>query len=243
MGPGPRQSLARAGWALAAALGCAGAWGLVALDDAAPLAHADDSTSKKIWMLELEHAKPKRIRIGIEPNVQSYLYLPFTLTNPDDKDHSFFLEVWAESDKGKTYRPVASQVVLAKVRHRLGVKPFERLWSQEDFTTAHDDQPLPPDPPLQIKLPTIPGGEAVQCVVVFTGPDPEMDKMTIRFRGLTNDVHVVKTDDPHERILKERVLALEYRRQGDEFFWHEDPIDFVERRWETQETLIKTDLD
>src|SRR5438876_1016338 len=73
-------------------------------------ARGDDNTSKKLWQLKFEAAMPKRVTLGKEPNIENYWYLPFTLENEDDQDHSFFLEITAVSDKGPNlahYRSIA----------------------------------------------------------------------------------------------------------------------------------------
>lgn len=203
----------------------------------------DDSTSKKVWLLELKPGRARRVLVGREPNGQRYWYLPFTLTNKESTAHSFFLEIWSESDKGRQFRSIDESVVVAKARKRLGLDPGQRLWSQPDFTTAHAEQPLPPTFPTELRLPRIGGGETVQCIAVFHGPDAEMDKMVVKVRGLTNDVEVKRTDNAHERVLRQRVLVLHYRRPGDEFYAQEDPIEFLGRTWEVLEERVKTDLD
>lgn len=210
---------------------------------AEPARADDDSTSKKVWMLKFEHDHPERISIGHEPEIQNFWYLTFTLTNEDPTPHQFFLEIWAESDKGVVQRSIVQPNVLARVRSRLGLRPFDRLWSKRELTTAHPEQPMPPELPTEIRLPTIPARESVRCVAIFEGYPPEMDAMRIMVRGLTNDVIVKKTGRPHERVLGQRVLVLEYRRPGDEFYAQEDPVEFVRRRWEILEDTVKTDLE
>jgi hypothetical protein len=185
---------------------------------------------------------PRRVTLGREPFLENYWYLPFTLKNPDEKDHSFFLDITAVSDKGREYRSLGDPLVKEQARKRLGVRKDERLWSQEDFTTNHE----PTDPsapfPKKIDLPVIKAGETVKCVALFRGFDREMDRLTITVRGLTNDV-IAKKTGPHERKLSERVLKLHYSRPGDEYYTNEDPIEFVGREWVTVERTVKTDLE
>lgn len=206
-------------------------------------ARADDSTSKTIWTLDIKWDHPKRIKLGHEPNVQRFWYLPFTLTNPDSQAHSFFLEVTAVSDKNVKYRSLHDPAVLAKVRRRMGLKPLDRLWSQHELTTAHTREDLPPSQPIELMMPQIPANETVQCVVIFSGPSREMDNLEVRFRGLTNDINIRKTDSPNERILETRELVLAYSRTGDEFYAQQDPIVFKGRHWEIVSETVKTDLD
>ncbi len=216
---------------------------------------ADDySTSKKIWILKLEHGRPERVTLGKEPNLENFWYLPFTLTNEDAEPHSFFLDVTAVSDKDHHYNDLSQPQVKEKVRRRLGLKPTDRLWARDDLTMpagkpADYGSPLPQ--PLELSLPAIQAGETIQCVAIFHGFDPEMDSLAITVKGLTNDVEVLKTRDdetkaelpPHERRVRERVLVLRYERPGDEYYRTIDPIEFVGREWVTVERVIKTDLE
>jgi hypothetical protein len=230
-----RGKFALAGLAAAAALAA------VSLPLAAP-ARGDDYASKKIWQLEFEYGMPKRITLGLEPNIENYWYLPFTLKNPDEQDHSFFLEISAVSDKNYTYRNIAQAQVRERVRRRLGIRPGEKFWTAEDVTTAHEPTDVNAPFPRSLDLPVIKAGETVKCAAIFNGWDREMDRLTITIRGLTNDVIVTKTA-PHERKLSERVLQLMYERPGDEYYRSEDPVEFVGRQWTTIERTIKTDLE
>lgn len=208
-------------------------------------ARGDDNTSKKLWQLKFEAGKPKRVPLGKEPNIENYWYLPFTLENEDAEDHSFFLEITAISDKGPNfahYRSIAHPLVKDIVRRKLGIRPDGRLWSQEDFTTAHEPTDVNAPFPRQLDLPVIKGKDKVQCVAIFNGLDREADWVTVSIRGLTNDV-IVKKTAPHERKVSERVFQLKYERPGDEYYRNEDSIDYVSHEWVIVERTIKTDLE
>lgn len=129
------------------------------------------------------------------------------------------------------------------VRKRLGVRAGDRLLAVDDLTTNHDDQDVKATGRRELKLPILKAGETVRCVAIFRGPDPEADRLSVTFRGLTNDVIAQKTDKPNERKLSERALVLTYERPGDEYFRTQDSITYVGRQWVTLERTIKTDLE
>jgi hypothetical protein len=210
---------------------------------AAALATADDSTSKKIFQLKMEPDRIRRAVLGHEPEVENYFYLPFKLTNEDQEDHSFFLEVFGNSDKGVEYRNLEHPLVKEIVRKKIGVREGGRLWSAADLTTNHEPTDVGAPFPRRLELPVIKAGETVQCVAIFKGPDVEADKITITFRGLSNDVVGQKTGKPNERKLTERVLVLTYECPGDEYYRQQRSIDYVGREWKTLERVIKSDLD
>ncbi|HVY61872.1 MAG TPA: hypothetical protein VHF22_09475 [Planctomycetota bacterium] len=210
---------------------------------AAAFATADDSTSKKIWMLKMEPDRIRRAVLGREPEIENYFYLPFKLTNEDQEDHSFFLEVYAESDKGVEYRNLEHPQVKEIARKKIGVRADARFWGAADLTTNHEPTDVNAPFPRKLDLPVIKAGETVQCVAIFKGPDVEADKITVTFRGLSNDVLATKTGKPNERKLTERVLVLTYACPGDEYYRGERSISYVGREWKTVERVVKTDLD
>jgi hypothetical protein len=199
--------------------------------------------SKKIWTLDFEAQRPRRLTLGREPDLETYWVVPFTLTNKDADDHAFFLEVSAKDDKKNEYRNVAQDQVKDVVRRKLGVRKTGVLWTAEDYTVQHEPIEVPPTFPHDMKLPVIKAGESVRCVAIFRGPNVEADRLTVTFRGLTSDVVAAKTDKPNERKVTERALVLDYERPGDEFHRSSDAIEYVGRQWVVLERLVKTDLE
>lgn len=210
---------------------------------ATALAVADDSTSKKVWQLKMEPDRVRTCTIGIEPDIERYWYITFTLTNEDQEDHSFFLEVSADSDKKHSYRNLSNPIVLAKVRKRLGFREGDKLWDAADLTTNHAETDVGAAFPRSLDLPVIKAGEKARCVAIFKGPDDEADRITVSFRGLSNDVQSIKTGTPNERKLIERVFQLSYERPGDEYYRTDDAIEYVGHGWVTVERVVKSDLD
>lgn len=210
---------------------------------ATALAVADDSTSKKVWQLQIETERVRTAALGRGPEIERYWYVPFTLTNEDAEDHSVFLEVSAESDKKREYRNLAHPQVKEIARKRLGIRADGRLLDAHDLTTNHEETDTAAPFPRKLDLPVIKAGEKVRCVAIFKGPDEEADKLVVSFRGLSNDVQALKTGTPNERKLVERIYQLEYSRPGDEYYRTDDAFELVEKRWATLERVVKSDLD
>ena len=59
--------------------------------------------------------------------------------------------------------------------------------------------------------------------------------------GLSNDLQIEAPED-HTRVVKTKILELEYERPGDEFFAVGDALKFLSRKWREVSTKIKTDL-
>jgi hypothetical protein len=128
------------------------------------------------------------------------------------------------------------------VRRKLGVRKDERLWTAEDLTVQHEPADVTAGFPRKLDLPVIKAGETVRCVAIFRGPDPQADKITVTFNGLTNDV-ISEKIGPNERKVIERALVLSYERPGDEYYRTQDSIEYVGRQWVTLERIVKSDLD
>lgn len=110
---------------------------------------------------------------------------------------------------------------------------------------------LPEGPPkgvAKISLPVIQPKQKLKCVAILGPFHPEMDRLVIKIRGLTNwsllegDGYVAPKGKPHQRMIKEAVLELHYSRPGDEFAHTTDPIKFVRRKWTDVKRVLKSDL-
>lgn len=242
-GTGPRAGLGKEVRDTVSRRAAVSLFALALLVVPAALCVADDFASKKLYQLKFEQDRVHRVTLGREPEIETYWFLPFTLTNEDAEDHSFFLDVSATSDKNVTYRNLEHAQVKELARRRLGVRKDGRLWSAADLTTGHEPTDIGAPFPRKLDLPVIKAGESVRCVAIFRGPDPEADRITVTVRGLSNDVVIATTDKPNERKLVERALELSYERPGDEFYRSSDAIEYLGRQWVTLERVVKTDLD
>jgi hypothetical protein len=214
--------------------------------------------NEQVWVLEFTPGTLGRIQLKDDTgDVENYWMLPYTLKNNDEHAHEFFIDITATSDKGNQEHRYHDQWipdVYEESRKILGVREGQQLLSQRELcmpppgtenalpqvrdratrTTAH------------IALPTIQPGETLRCVALFNAFDPEMDRLTIKVRGLTNSsllTHDAYTaPEPNRRVITEAVLQLHYRRPGDEFVHGQDPIEFVGRRWTDETRTVRSDL-
>ncbi len=146
--------------------------------------------------------------------------------------------------------------VYEEIRRVLGLREQDQLLSQRELSLppgeARNELPKPEDrrttATAKIALQTIQPGETLRCVAIMGPIDPEMDKLVVHVRGLTNssllehDDYVAPDGEPHRRVIKEAVLTLHYGRPGDEFVHGQDPIKFEGRRWMDVKRVIASDL-
>jgi hypothetical protein len=220
----------------------------------------DHAAKDGVWFLEFKEGRIGRVQIKDDTgDIENFWFLPYTLTNGDQHPHDIFIDITAVSDKGNRehrYHDMFIEDVYAEVRRMLGVKESEQLLSQRELCShkpGQDNvQPKVTDPKTSetavLSLPTIAAGETLKCVAIFQKFDPEMDRLTIKIRGLTNtslntnDAYVAPEGQPHRRVVTEAVLTLGYRRPGDEMAHGQDPIEFVGRRWVDETKTIASDL-
>lgn len=216
--------------------------------------------NERIWVLDFQQGPIGRVQIKDDTgDVENYWFLPYTLTNHDDNAHEFFIDVTATSDKGNQlhrYHDSWIPDVYDEVSRILGVREGQQLLSQRELCMPKPgDQNVLPQisdqrtkDTARIALPVIQPKETLRCVAMFETFDPEMDRLTIKVRGLTNssiishDDYVAPDNQPHRRVITEAVLQLHYRRPGDEFAHGQDPLEFVGRRWTDETRTIKSDL-
>jgi hypothetical protein len=216
--------------------------------------------NERVWVLEFQQGNLGRIQIKDDTgDTENYWFLPYTLKNKDEHPHEFFIDVTATSDKGNQeyrYHDMWIPDVFDEAAKILGVREGHPLLSQRELCMPPAGQqntmPQISNPQVnesaKIALPTIQPGETLRCVALFQKIDPEMDRLTIKVRGLTSssllthDAYVIPDSQPNRRIVNEAVLLLDYRRPGDEFAHGQDPIEFIGRHWADETRTIKSDL-
>lgn len=216
--------------------------------------------NERIWVLDFKPGPLGRVQIKDDTgDIENYFFLPYTLTNNDDNAHEFFIDITGLSDKGNQehrYHDLWIPDVYDEVTRILGVREGQQLLSQRELCMprAGEANVLPKiadnrtKETARIALPVIQPKETLRCVAMFDRIDPEMDRLTLKVRGLTNssllshDDYVAPDNQPHRRVITEAVLTLLYRRPGDEFAHGQDPIEFVGRRWTDETRTIRSDL-
>jgi len=214
----------------------------------------------RVWVLDFQQGDLGRLQIKDDTgDTETYWYLPYTLTNRDEKPRNFFIEITAGSDRGKhtfAYHDMFIPDVYAAIRRALGKRQNDQLLTKRELamppTGERNVLPQISDnrtkETARIALPTIQPGETLRCVAIMGPFHPEMDRLVISVRGLTNssilahDDYVAPEGEPHRRVIKEAVLQLHYSRPGDEFAHGQDVITFEGRRWTDATRVVKSDL-
>src|SRR5581483_8728796 len=100
-----------------------------------------------VWTLDLKHGRPRRIEIKKETGTSEvYWYIYYEVTNNDKLDRPCFIDVSAESDKGKnTYKYHDSMVPECKeeLKKILGIKKDETLYTSEELRSPGEKNELP----------------------------------------------------------------------------------------------------
>lgn len=201
-----------------------------------------------VWTLQLKYDRPRRLEIKRETGTSEvYWFVAYEVTNIDKVARPCFVDVTAESDKGKntyTYHDSVLPDLKDELRRVVGVKDGETLFTQTEMCLPGqgEENALPNKDgtvktgQARIAFQTIQPGETRKCVAVFDKIDPEFDVLTIYFHGLTNTIHALnpesspvaegeyrlinddaKTADPYRRKVVERIFAVEWECLGDEF--------------------------
>lgn len=231
---------------------------------------ADDETAKEIakksgmWVLKWKHERPRWISLnydlGTEDNkiptensgaspqlrTENYCYMYYEVSNKDDSDHRFFINITGVSDKKKTYHDVWDSAAFKKIeailRYRGKIKKGEKLHSQKDITIPTKRADLDANPATRkLALPVIKAGETKKCVAIFRKLNVELDNLSINVRGLSNDLDI-KSKEDHRRTIAEKILQLKYKRPGNEHYTSTKSLKFVSKKWIVKTHQIKTDL-
>lgn len=179
---------------------------------AAEIAKSDPN----VWTLDIKYGRPKRVEIKGELGVSEvYWYIYYEVTNNDKLERPCFIDVVAESDKGKntfTYHDSVIPEVKEELKKILGVKEGETLYTSDDLRhPGTDTNKLPTRDDAtresnfattkvardassgiysggnaKLAFPMIKPGETRRCVAVFQKFDNEFHFLTIYFHGLTN---------------------------------------------------------
>jgi len=173
--------------------------------------------------------RPKRLEIksgfgaassgllpGYSPTSEVYWYVYYEVTNTDKVERPCFIDVCAESDKGKntyTYHDFMVPECKEELRRILGIKEGETLYTSEELrkidASIQNKLPVRDDATPNtnfattkverdaadgiykggcavLAFPMIKPGETRKCVALFSKLDTEFDFLTIYFHGLTN---------------------------------------------------------
>jgi hypothetical protein len=234
-----RQASDRIGFWRAPLLGVVAAC-LVGLMSSSPVVAQDDgaelkpeildeaSVEKRIsWVLDFKPIKVRMVTPRRGPKKgETYWYLVYQIENRSTEDHDFYLAISANSDRKKTY----SDLFLPSVERAVEYQEKVVLWGKTDKfhkvlkARKHTDR--------KYSYETIKGGEKRLCVAVFNRFDPNSKNLTIRVKGLTNDIEVVAGEGGDEgTVLRQRVRIVHIRRPGDEYEFGGDSFKRMRMEW------------
>ncbi len=111
----------------------------VALVGFVGLSAAPADAGEKIWILKFAHEHPKRIQMDEDTrDFKVYWYMYYTITNEDEDDHKFMLDIRADSDKGYTYHDGYYPRVISRLAKRKRVERHE-IKTQREVSLALDE--------------------------------------------------------------------------------------------------------
>jgi len=100
-----------------------------------------------VWTLDLKYGKPKRIEVKKELGTSDvYWYVYYEVTNNTDLERPCFIDVAAESDKGKNtyhYHDMMVPECKEELRKILGIKADELLYTSEELRAPGVPNKLP----------------------------------------------------------------------------------------------------
>ena len=193
-----------------------------------------DGALDTYWVLKF---KPNALRM-ITPRTgvakgRVYWYLLYTVENPSDEDREIYVSISASSDRKKEY----GDLFLPSVERAIEKKEKAKLWGKTDeFKIISKRDPSD----AQFHYVTLKAGEKRRSVAVFNRLDPNANDITIRVKGLSNEVRPA-TDADGVAVLEHRVRVLKYKRPGDEFAITRDSFKLTSENWVRQKLPVKKD--
>ncbi len=181
-----------------------------------------------IATLDMKFERPRQITLyggkgndlrpdGVPGSGRTYWYLPYTVENKSGIDATFHVSMTASSDKNRRYSDIALPWVETAVERRERKPLFSRVDLQKKNGSG------------ELGL-GFPAGDKRECVAIFNAIDPEADRIVIDVHGLVDDIEVEELSNGDIK-LTERVLRIEFRRPGDEFFTSMDSFEFQKKSW------------
>ena len=182
-----------------------------------------DGVTPNYWLVDLKVEGLKMISARSGPGRgRVYWYLLYTLENKSDEAREAFISISATSDRGAKY----VDMFLPNVELEIERKEGRALWGKADEFALQKDR-SPDD--LEYLLMPIEGGSKRRSVAVFNRLDPNANQVTIRIKGLSNEIRRVETEDG--TVLEEKVLELTFHRPGDEFAITQDTFYPKQQNW------------
>lgn len=190
-----------------------------------------DGVTPNYWLVDLKVNGLKMISARGPGPGRVYWYLLYTLENKSDESRNALLSISAKSDRGARY----VDMFLPSVELDIERKERRALWGKTDeFALQKDRSPENSD----YLLMPLEAGAKRRSVAVFNRLNANANLVTIRVKGLSNEIRRVETDDGI--VLEEKVLELKFHRPGDEFAITQDSFRLLRQDWVVDR--VKLDL-
>jgi hypothetical protein len=195
----------------------------------------DAAVEKRLsWALGFRPIKVRMVTPRVGPGRgRSYWYLVYEIENKAAEEHDFFLSITATGERKATY----SDLFLPSVERAIEEQEGRPLWGKLDkFEKVLQDRATDA---RKYAYETIGAGEKRLCVAVFNRFDPNSKNLTLRVKGLTNDIAVETDPADGSTVLRERVRVVHVRRPGDEYEYGSDGFKNLEMEWVEETTKFE----
>jgi hypothetical protein len=271
---GRPECAAGIGFVLAALLGAIG--GVTPAVDAQEEAISPPERPMPVLQFEAERLGALSLNDAGQDRV--FCYLPYTLKNIGSQPVPLAIHITVVTDRLEelidSYQPVAIDRIRRKVKGGSDGKWWTRAeldtptvsgemtWKQWSDRVREGGEPA-------VGRPVLEPGAKIRCVAVFRRWKPGTRGVTIRIRGLVDDIAVQEVrsgsteetewvpirpprpsdedqtrepNEPNKRAIQVRLLELVYSLPPDARFARVDHFELDERRWRKEFKLIPTDL-
>ncbi len=144
-----------------------------------------------------------------------FFAIPFALTNSTDGPLRIGPRMWLVSENMRFTPEIAGLIAQEDVERSM-FRELDSSWDIIGYVKKH------PDGSTEL-VGTIQPGETRYGVGIFPLPDPEFDELTLIVDGLNNTYRFDRR--------QKRVLAIRFRRPGDEFYPTHEPLEYVGKEW------------
>jgi len=194
----------------------------------------DDSVHKRIeFVLDFKPIRARMITPRRGPGKgKAFWYLVYEIHNKSENDEDVNIAISATSDRKKTY----ADQFLPTVEREVERQERSPLWGKTDKFLKSMKGRDPKD--RKYRYETIKAGEKRRCVAVFNRFEGTSKNLTIKVKGLSNDIEAV-TDPDGGVLLKQKVRLVHLRRPGDEYEFGSDGFRRLRMEWVEEITKLE----
>ena len=193
--------------------------------------HSNIVVDSSLWILDFNLDRVGSITMLEGPfKGQIFWCMTYSVENKSATERNAYISITAESDRRKRY----ADIYLGDVERAVERKVGRPLWGKTDVNAARKDLD-PTDAAYHYN--EFKPGEKRDCVAIFGELDPSTNNIKIIVRGLSNDYHLVETEDG-DREIEERVYEIFFHRPGDEYAINLDRFIQKKKGWAKKRTKL-----